>query len=145
MREKILFIGCGLATMILVAFISFALGQKYHEEYILEHEKNIAVEQPGPHNGGGVSTAYGFFSKARGLKVAFRKRVLKPGSAIGYHLQQEDEIYYILSGTGSMKMNGTSFSVKAGDAILTRPGSSHGLVQTGSTDLALIINYIVKQ
>lgn len=30
----------------------------------------------------------------------------------------------------------------AGDAILTRPGSSHGLKQTGKEDLVIIINYI---
>ncbi len=43
-----------------------------------------------------------------------------------------------------MKMNGESFTVKAGDAILTRPGSSHDLKQTGQEDLAIIINYQVK-
>ena len=53
----------------------------------------------------------------------------------------EDQIYYIISGTGEMQMNGKSFAVKAGDAILTRPGSSHGLKQTGKDDLVIIINY----
>lgn len=73
--------------------------------------------------------------------MTFRKRVLHPGSAIGYHLQKEDEIYYIISGTGEVQMNGKTFPVKAGDAILTRPGSSHGLKQTGKDDLIIIINY----
>lgn len=76
--------------------------------------------------------------------MVFRKRVLHPGSAIGYHLQTEDEIYYIISGTGEMQMNGKAFPVKTGDAILTRPGSSHGLKQTGSGDLAIIIAYQTK-
>ena len=91
-----------------------------------------------------MSTAYSFFAKASDLALAFRKRVLKPGSAIGYHLQKEDEIYYIVSGTGVMKMNGDSFAVKAGDAILTRPGSSHALRQSGTDSLAVIINYPLK-
>jgi mannose-6-phosphate isomerase-like protein (cupin superfamily) len=82
-----------------------------------------------------------FFSKADGLKMTFRKRILYPGSAIGYHLQKEDEIYYIISGTGEIQMNGKSFTVKAGDAILTRPGSSHSLKQTGEGDLSIIIAY----
>jgi mannose-6-phosphate isomerase-like protein (cupin superfamily) len=110
--------------------------------YILEHEKEIAASQPGPHNGGGNTTAYNFFSKAQDFKLAFRKRVLHPGSAIGYHLQKEDEIYYVLSGEGQMEMNGKTFEVHAGDAVLTRPGSSHGLKQTGKEDLVIIINYI---
>lgn len=111
------------------------------QPYILEHENDIAKNEAGTHNGGGSTVGYSFFSKADGLKMVFRKRVLHPGSAIGYHLQHEDEIYYIISGTGEMQMNGKSFPVKAGDAILTRPGSSHGLKQTGDGDLVILINY----
>jgi len=111
------------------------------EGYILEHDAEVAKRGAGPHNGGGQSTGYSFFEKASDFKYVFRKRVLHPGAAIGYHLQKEDEIYYILSGTGVMQMNGKEFPVKAGDAILTRPGSSHGLKQTGKEDLVLIITY----
>lgn len=111
------------------------------QPYILEHEKDIAQNEPGTHNGGGSTVGYSFFSKADELKLVFRKRVLHPGSAIGYHLQKEGEIYYVISGTGEMQMNGKSFPVKEGDAILTRPGSSHGVKQTGKEDLVILINY----
>ncbi len=111
------------------------------QPYILEHETDIAKAEPGTNNGGGNTTGYSFFSKADGLKMAFRKRILHLGSSIGYHLQNQDEIYYIISGAGEMQMNGKTFPVKAGDAILTRPGSSHGLKQTGNGDLAIIIAY----
>ncbi len=111
------------------------------QPYILEHEKDIAKTEAGTHNGGGNTIGYSFFSKADSLKLTFRKRILHPGSAIGYHLQKEDEVYYIISGTGEMLMNGKSFMVKQGDAILTRPGSSHGLRQTGKADLVIIISY----
>lgn len=113
--------------------------------YILENEKEIAAPEPGPHKGGGKSTAHRFFKSASGSKLVFTKRVLHPGSAIGYHLQKEEEIYYIDSGTGEMQMNGAAFPVKAGDAILTHAGSSHGLKQTGTEDLVVIINYEKKQ
>jgi|SRR6187549_2552182 len=110
--------------------------------YILEHDADVKREGPAPHDGPGRSTGYGFFEKATpAFKLAFRKRVLHPGAAIGYHLQKEDEVYYILSGTGVMQMNGAEFAVKPGDGILTRPGSSHGLKQTGKEDLVLMINY----
>lgn len=110
-------------------------------KYILERDREVAKEQPGPHNGGGTTIGYNFFEHADGLFTFFRKRVLQPGSAIGYHLQKEDEIYYILSGKGIMQMNGETFAVEAGDAILTRPGSSHGLQQTGAEDLVILIVY----
>jgi mannose-6-phosphate isomerase-like protein (cupin superfamily) len=111
------------------------------EGYILEHDADVAKTGAAPHNGPGRSTGYNFFEKAAGFKQNFRKRVLHVGAAIGYHPQKEDEVYYILSGTGTMQMNGNEFPVKPGDAILTRPGSSHGLKQTGKDDLVLIISY----
>lgn len=111
------------------------------EGYILEHDADVAKTGAAPHNGPGRSTGYNFFEKATGFKQNFRKRVLHVGAAIGYHPQKEDEVYYILSGAGIMQMNGNEFPVKPGDAILTRPGSSHGLKQTGKDDLVLIISY----
>lgn len=130
--------------LVLVSVVSFVFGRRYQQGYILEHEKDLAKDQPPPHNGVGMSTAYSFFANVPDLKLTFRKRVLKPGSAIGYHLQTEDEIYYVVSGTGIMKMNNDSFAMKAGDAVLTRPGSSHSLQQTGSENLVIIINYLAK-
>ncbi|HTD39650.1 MAG TPA: cupin domain-containing protein [Mucilaginibacter sp.] len=130
-----------LLILVSICFLSLSAFSQTTQPYILEHEKDISKNEPGTHNGGGNTTGYSFFSKADGLKMTFRKRVLHPGSAIGYHLQKEDEVYYIISGTGEMRMNGRTFPVKAGDAILTRPGSSHGLKQTGKDDLVIIITY----
>ena len=144
MKKYFLFIT--MILIIAVAFISFSFQNKLQQQtgYIIEHEKDIAKQEPGTHNGGGNTIGYSFFANAKNLKLVFRKRVLKPGSAIGYHLQNEDEIYYIISGKGIMKMNDSTFNVQAGDAILTRPGSSHGLQQTGKEDLVIIINYEAK-
>ena len=68
--------------------------------YIIEQDATVATAEPGPHAGGGQTTAYSFFRTTPGLNLVFRKRALKPGSAIGYHQQTEDEIYYVLSGRG---------------------------------------------
>jgi mannose-6-phosphate isomerase-like protein (cupin superfamily) len=109
--------------------------------YILERDAEVAVEEAGTHKGGGRTVGYSFFRNAPGLELVFRKRALKPGSAIGYHVQKEDEIYYVLSGRGEMTIDGKAFEIRPGDAILTRPGSSHGLKQTGAEDLVIMINY----
>lgn len=45
----------------LFAWMLMAFTRYQQEGYILEHEKDIAVEQPGPHKGGGLTTAYPFF------------------------------------------------------------------------------------
>jgi mannose-6-phosphate isomerase-like protein (cupin superfamily) len=109
--------------------------------YVLERDAQVAKQEPGTHNGGGQTIGYSFFSKTPKLGLVFRKRAFKPGSGIGYHLQREDEIYYVLSGRGMMTVDGKEFAVVPGDAVLTRPGSSHGLKQVGDEDLVILINY----
>lgn len=124
-----------------LAIVAFTKTRQDDEGYIIEHEKDIAKQEPGSHNGGGLTTAYSFFSKVADLKLVFRKRTLYPGSSIGYHLQKEDEIYYIAKGHGELTMNGKKILVNEGDAILTRGGNSHGLKPVGNDSLTVIINY----
>jgi mannose-6-phosphate isomerase-like protein (cupin superfamily) len=112
--------------------------------YVLEHDAEIAKTEPGTHKGGGETIGYSFFRDTPRLGLVFRKRALKPGSGIGYHEQKEDEIYYVLSGRGMMTIDGKSFEVGPGAAVLTRPGSSHGLKQVGGDNLVILINYEQK-
>ena len=136
-KAGLLLLACGAG----VALAAASSRRQVEEGYVVEREREIAVQQPGPHRGGGTTTAYPFFAKVNDLEMVFRKRVLHAGSAIGYHEQHEDEIYYVIAGTGVMKMNGDSFRVGPGDAVLTRPGSSHGLRPEGERDLTILIMY----
>ena len=74
--------------------------------FVLERDAQIAREEPGTHKGGGQTIGYSFFKDVPNLAMVFRKRAFKPGSAIGYHEQKEDEIYYVLSGRGLMTIDG---------------------------------------
>jgi quercetin dioxygenase-like cupin family protein len=107
----------------------------------VENEASIAVEQPGPHEGTGTTTAFPFFADADDLRFVFRKRVLHPGSSIGDHVNDKDEVYYVLSGRGALKLAGAVREVGPGDAVLTRDGDAHGLRQVGDEDLVIIVVY----
>jgi len=107
----------------------------------IQHDEQVAQAQPGSHRGGGETTGYNFFGDAEGLAWNFRKRALHPGSGIGYHLHESDEIYYVLSGQGDFIMNGEVTRVIPGTAMLTRRGDSHGLRQVGDEDLVILIVY----
>ena len=109
--------------------------------YIIQHDAEIAKNEPGTHNGGGMTIGYSFFSTVPKLGLVFRKRTFHPGSGVGYHEQTEDEIYYVLSGKGEMTLDGKKVEVTPGTAVLTRTGSSHGLKQVGNEDLTILINY----
>ncbi|KAB7769859.1 rhamnogalacturonan acetylesterase [Xanthomonas maliensis] len=110
---------------------------------LVVHERDLARQQPGPHGGAGATTAYPFFADAPGLKSVLRKRVLHKGAGIGLHLHDKDEIYYIVSGRGLYALDGKHYEVGAGDALLTRPGSSHALQQIGEEDLVILLSYLL--
>jgi mannose-6-phosphate isomerase-like protein (cupin superfamily) len=134
-----------LISLFTISLFHNAMAQKSAETkkpaYVIELENNIARQQPGPHDGGGTTTGYSYFAKIFDTDFVFRKRALHPGSSIGYHEQDRDEIYYVLSGKGELTMNGETSTVGPGTAILTRPGSSHGLKQVGEEDLVIFIVY----
>ncbi len=108
---------------------------------VVVHEDTLAITQPGPHGGAGPTTAYPFFADAEGLPFVLRKRVLHKGAGIGLHPQHKDEIYYIVSGQGSYVLDGKQHDVRAGHALLTRPGSLHALQQVGEDDLVVLLAY----
>src|SRR5437867_2297779 len=135
----------GIAVVVigvtLVAARAGAPQQPARGGFVVEHDSQVQAVEPGTHDGGGQTVGYSFFKDVPNLKLVFRKRALKPGSGIGYHEQKEDEIYYVLSGRGVMTLDGKPVDVAPGTAVLTRPGSSHGLKQAGTEDLVLLINY----
>lgn len=108
---------------------------------VVVQERDIAIEQPGPHDGLGTTTAYPFFSDATGFDLIFRKRAFHPGATIGDHVNDKDEIYYVLSGRGRLTLNDTVREVGPGDAILTRNGDRHALEQLGDEALVIFIVY----
>ncbi|SFL21841.1 Cupin domain-containing protein [Lysobacter sp. cf310] len=107
----------------------------------VEQARDLAVDQPGPHEGQGRTTAYPFFEQAADFDLVFRQRALHRGASIGEHRNDKDEIYYVLSGRGELMLDQAHREVGAGDAILTRKGSTHGLKQLGEQDLVIVVVY----
>ena len=58
-----------------------ALAQQQPGGYVVEHDADVAKNEPGTHNGGGQTVGYSFFAKVPKLALVFRKRALKPGPA----------------------------------------------------------------
>lgn len=69
----------------------------------------------------------------------FAKVTLNPGCSIGVHDHvDEEEVYYILKGTGKVNDNGAEKMVQAGDVILTGNGAFHSLENSGNEPLELM-------
>jgi mannose-6-phosphate isomerase-like protein (cupin superfamily) len=134
-----------LIALPLLSLAAFKYKQQTETAYQIDHEADVKKNEPGSHDGGGVTTVYPFFTNDKSLKMAFRKRVLHPGSSIGYHLGDKQEIYYVVSGHGTIRINDKDFPLAPGDAMLLKPGTSHGIKPAANEDLAVMITYILKQ
>ena len=82
-----------------------------------------------------IVNEHGLADKGRLFNIG----TLKPGCAVGNHKHNgEMEIYYILEGEGMYNDNGVEAPVKAGDVTVCNDGESHGLLNTGKTDLKMV-------
>lgn len=70
---------------------------------------------------------------------------LEPGASIGEHNHEnEDEIFYIVSGTAKVMDNGVEKIVYTGDSVITGNGESHSIENIGIDTLvvfATIVTY----
>lgn len=64
---------------------------------------------------------------------------IPPGSGIGLHQHEgEDELFFVLSGSGTIDDGSTQSTVETGDAILTGNGASHSVLNTGKVNLEIL-------
>ena len=69
----------------------------------------------------------------------FSRLTLEPGCSVGIHSHEnEEEIYYILSGRGRSWDNGEWVEVGPGDATICRSGEEHSMECIGSEPLVYL-------
>lgn len=69
-----------------------------------------------------------------------RDLTLYPGSSVGLHPHSgDDEVFFIMSGTGVMTVDGQERELGPGSAVLTLAGSAHGLRNTGTENLRVFV------
>ena len=80
------------------------------------------------HDGKGVVLCRSLLDDMGSRKLAFMHSDDMPaGVSIGEHAHDEnEEIYYLLSGKGILTFDGKQYEMKSGDISLCKPGHSHG-------------------
>jgi mannose-6-phosphate isomerase-like protein (cupin superfamily) len=98
--------------------------------------------RPSIHGGEGsfeMRFVYGPGDLVSALRV-FELCRMPVGTSIGEHLHDDtEEIYFVLSGTGVMTLDGEEREVRAGDAVLTQPLARHGIRNPGPDELEVLI------
>ncbi len=98
-------------------------------------------EDKGYHGGHGTYFVRTLLEKVPGSAFEHcRYIVLHRGASIGDHQHTtNEEIFFIMSGYGTMQVDGEQRKVSAGSAILNLPGSHHGLTNDGEEDLEIFV------
>lgn len=94
------------------------------------------------HGGARPILAWRALDNKRGAACNFLDLVIiPPGGVIGVHTHKDDneEVYVIVSGRGTMLSEGVQFSVAHGDVVVNQPGGTHGLWNTGDADIRLVV------
>jgi len=60
-------------------------------------------------------------------------------STVEHHHSVADEVYFVQSGTGRIRVDDEMWSVQPGDTIIIRPGQRHKVWADGPADLVLIV------
>ena len=100
------------------------------------------TEQP-IHDGDGVIKRRSFFGNNVSLPVNFEVWEIAPGASEGDHTHAGagalEEVYYFQDGEGVVTVEGEEVPVAADDVVLVPAGVDHGVRNSGSTPLRLII------
>ena len=112
---------------------------------VIVDEADTIRQEPPPHGAIGLSTAYRISDGVPGRTMEFRKRILRPGSAIGLHRIAHDEVYYVISGTGAVSSGGVTQPVRTGVTAYLFDSETVGIRQTGRDPLVLIIAYPIPR
>lgn len=70
---------------------------------------------------------------------------LKPEEDIGMESHQVDQFFRIESGSGLALIDGSEYSLKAGDCVIVPAGAQHNITNTGSENLQLYTIYSPAQ
>jgi mannose-6-phosphate isomerase-like protein (cupin superfamily) len=94
------------------------------------------------HGGDGTINAFRAYERTTpAAQIAFIDLVtMPPASSIGLHRHGDDnETYVILSGRGTMALDGEEFRVSTGDVVVNRPYGEHGLRNDSTDELHLLV------
>lgn len=67
--------------------------------------------------------------------------VFKPGSATALVCHETEEVAYVLSGSGELRLDGDAVGFTAGDGLFIPAGTWHAVANTGEEDVAMVFGF----
>ena len=95
------------------------------------------------HDGHGLIKRRNLFGSFSNLPIQIEIWELDEGVSEGDHIHGDarplEEIYYFLEGSGEMTIEGEKVLVEKNDALMVPPGVGHGIRNTGTGSLKMMI------
>ncbi len=97
------------------------------------------------HDGTGSTDVQWYFREETSLPVAIQRWRLPPGGSEGMHTHPPagpgalEEVYVLVSGTAVMTVEGETFDLAPGDAVLARAGAAHDVRNRGDDTATLLV------
>lgn len=111
------------------------------EKFWIRQDGDVLHVEPAPHDGSGQTKAYRYFDDVPNPGVVFRKRALPKGGAIGMHVLEHDEVYYLASGRAELVVDDEKRALSPNTAVYMRRGANVGIRQDGDEEAMIIVAY----
>lgn len=70
--------------------------------------------------------------------TGFSQAIFPPGEVAGLHVHDDmHELFFIMQGSGHMRVNDNEFPLSEGSCIQVAPGEAHEIINSGETDLVI--------
>lgn len=110
-------------------------------------QENYDLQETPCHGGVGpwkIKSVIGTVVEKERLFIKFiHDDIIPPGSSFGYHQHKSEvpveEWYFCLEGEGVMTLDGKDYAMKPGDISVCYANGFHGIKNTGSKDMRIIV------
>ena len=107
-------------------------------KHLVNRELVASAEVRDLFGGKGLFRRHPYYSEGDGVSpfTIVVETVMEPGAHAGLHVQPDQhELLYVLEGAGRFAIDGDSFDVKQGDALMAPAGANFALSNPGSAPL----------
>jgi quercetin dioxygenase-like cupin family protein len=97
--------------------------------------------EPIPLPGGSWSRMVLNDASVAGNSASLGYSVFTPGSVTSMVCHETEEVAYVLSGSGELRLDGDAVAFAAGQGLFIAPGTWHAVANTGSEDVAMVFGF----
>lgn len=79
--------------------------------------------------------------RVEGNRASLGYSVFTPGTVLQDVRHETEEVAYVVSGSGELRLEGETVPFERGDALFVPPGVWHAVANTGSEDVVMVFGF----